>query len=300
MPKRPTIERLRVNESEWVFPMKQAPHLRLTKPGSRPPGLPREPLTPEKQLKALRLVQDQAEQRVNLGMQLFKAAQAHTAHQQELIEEVKTHQEQMRHEMQNDIASSLHTYDQWMATFDENFTRKLQQLEEKLDQKIDALNGNWESTQKRILEMVRRTEALLDQSRRMLKAAVQQPAAPTRRTRPPAKPSTLSAACTIVVPATQKLLPRPKSQTVVQAQTTTQPSTVTIPASTANGPDHHGADVINHAGTGAVQIAPTPVQTKPAPNDDPPQAAPEQPDLIFSKALELLKAESANPPTKNV
>lgn len=254
--------------------MSQAPQLRLTKPGS-PPGLPRKPLSPENQLQALRLVQDQAEHRVNLGMQLFKAAESHTAHQQELIEEIKTHQEQMRHEMQNDIASSLQTYDQWMATFDENFTRKLQRLEEKLDEKVNTLNGKWETTQKRIHEMVHRAEALLNLSRRMLKTAVQTPPTTPPPAKPQSKPSPAPATYAVATPPTQKFLPHSKPADPPARKTTPKetpkPNSVTPPTPTA-----HRAD--------------TPQSTK---------ATAKQQDMIYSKALEHLKADSANKPPKN-
>lgn len=301
--------------------MNKTPPLRLTKHGSAPlsPELPRTPLSAEQQLKALRLVQDQAEQRVNLGMKLFKAAQTHATHQHELIQELKAHQEQMRQEMQHDIAASLQTYDQWMATFDENFTRKLHQLEEKIDQKIDALNEKWETTQQRIVEMVRRSETLLDQSRRMLKTAAQQSAAPARRTKPPSKPSDSATACTIVVPATQKFLPRPKPRTPApaQAQTAPQTSTATVAAaSTTSAPttsnsvmsvqasdeiDDRTANIFDIHDSPPNESAPPQPSTKTEapPSDDAPESAPEQPDMVFSKALEYLKAEQANNPPQD-
>jgi len=117
--------------------------------------------TPAQQLAALRQVQDQAEHRVKLGVQLFKAAEAHTTRQQTLIEQTKSQQQQIHDQMQRDVASSLQSYDQWLATFDQRFTEALQSLEDK----VEALHDNWASTTDRIQTLILRAEALLGQAR---------------------------------------------------------------------------------------------------------------------------------------
>jgi hypothetical protein len=137
------------------------------------PGLPRDPLSPTEQLEALRRVQAQAEQRVKLGLQLFKAAEAHATQQQTLIEEIKSEQQRLRAEVQEDVARSLHTYDQWMGRMDEDFTRAIKSLETK----IEMLEAQWSHSQERMAAMMRRAEALLQQSQAMLEksARAQQP-----------------------------------------------------------------------------------------------------------------------------
>ena len=56
-----------------------------------------------KQLEALQRVQNQAEQRVRLGLQLFKAAEAHTMGQKEIIDELKAEREKFRDELSEDV-----------------------------------------------------------------------------------------------------------------------------------------------------------------------------------------------------
>lgn len=125
------------------------------------PGLPDAPISPTDQLIALKRVQAQAEQRVKLGVQLFKAAEAHTTGQQVAINDLKDEQQKLRSELHEDVTKSLHAYDQWVGRIDESFTRAMQ----KLEGKIDTLEENWQNTQTRIEAMLRRSEALLDQSR---------------------------------------------------------------------------------------------------------------------------------------
>ena len=117
------------------------------------PGLPRKPLTPEQQLDAISRVQSQAEARVELGLKLFKAAENHTRSQQKMLEQIKNEQQQLREQVNEDVARSLHSYDQWVGQMDESFTRSLQNLEAK----IEKLQENWQSTQKRIEVMIERS-----------------------------------------------------------------------------------------------------------------------------------------------
>lgn len=133
-------------------------------PKSKLPGLPSAPLTPTQQLEAIRRVQSQAEHRIKLGLQLFKAAEAHATHQQRVIQQVKKEQSNLREQLQDDVTRSLHAYDQWVGKIDESFTRAMQSLE----QKITRLEGEWDQTQTRLQTMMRRCEAMMNQSRYML------------------------------------------------------------------------------------------------------------------------------------
>jgi len=118
---------------------------------------PQSPKQPQK----LRLVRAQAEQRVQLGMQLLNAAQVHTHRQLDLFNQFTAQQTRAREQMQNDIASTLQTYDQWMASFDQRFTERLKSMEEK----IDSMQQHWSTTESKIAKLLNRAQALMDQSR---------------------------------------------------------------------------------------------------------------------------------------
>lgn len=124
------------------------------------PGLPRKPLTPQQQLDAISRVQSQAEARVELGLKLFKAAENHTRSQHRMLEQIKAEQQQLREQVNEDVAKSLHAYDQWVGQMDENFTRSLQNLESK----IERLQENWMTTQKRIEAMIERSAEMFAMS----------------------------------------------------------------------------------------------------------------------------------------
>lgn len=146
-------------------------------PGRRLPGLPTKALPPRQRIEALRRVDQEAEQRVKLGMQLYLAAEHQTMHQRELLEGVKAEQHRLKEKLEEDIARNMHAHDQWAGKIDAAFTDALHSLEKK----IDNLQNQWSSTQQRIDTMMRRSEALLDQSRTMVKAvaeAAKSPAPP--------------------------------------------------------------------------------------------------------------------------
>jgi hypothetical protein len=124
-------------------------------------ALNRQPLTPDQQLQALKRVQAQAEQRVKLGMQLFKAAEARLSTHTDVLGQIKTLQSQLREQVNQDVAKSLHEYDQWIGQIDESFTTAIRKLEEK----VDAVQANIVSSESRVKHMLDRAEALLDQSR---------------------------------------------------------------------------------------------------------------------------------------
>ena len=142
--------------------------LRLSTDERPLPGLVRGPLSPAQQLEALRRVQMQAEQRLKLGSQLFKAAQAQTLQQRTLAEEMRRSQDGLREEMRQDATKTLHQCEQWMGAMDDRFTSRIRQLEDR----IDVLHGQWTEAQQRIDGLMRRAETLLDQSRTMLDGAV--------------------------------------------------------------------------------------------------------------------------------
>lgn len=148
-------------------------------PDASPPGPPHEHHAPgielhidpslpvEQQHEALARLRVQAEQRVKLGMQLFKAAEAHTSHQQQVVDQLKHDQRQMRDQMMEDVARSLHSYDRWIGKMDEQLTQSMQRLTDRMNQ----LQSQWADAQQRIDAMMSRSETLLDESRSLLETA---------------------------------------------------------------------------------------------------------------------------------
>ncbi len=123
----------------------------MTLPGKR------EPLTPQQRLDALQRVQDQAEQRIALGKQLFKAAEARMRADGDVLKQVRREQEALREQLHREFAESLHSYDQWVGKLDENFTNALRGLE----RRIDAVVAELDTGRQRIDHMLRRAESLL-------------------------------------------------------------------------------------------------------------------------------------------
>lgn len=145
------------------------------KPSPPLPALPRQPLTPEQQAEALKRTQAQAEQRVKLGVELFKAAEKRLTTQSDVLRQVRDEQKHLREAVQQDVAKSLQSYDQWIGRIDEGFTTALRTLENK----VDAMAREWSESQQRMDEMIRRSEELLTQSRAALDGDT-----PTERTAP--------------------------------------------------------------------------------------------------------------------
>jgi hypothetical protein len=185
-------------------------------PGANPgagavlPGLPRGPMSPQQQAEALRRVQSQAEQRVKLGMQLFKAAEAHVGQQRDLVQQIKADQQRLHGEIQADVARTLQQYDQWVGRIDENFTKAIRGLEERM-QRIESEHGE---ARGRLESMVRRAEALLDQARAMLESGQ-------------SVASTASAPADVMPPRPVRVPPRatsePRAQTQAPAEAPTPP-----------------------------------------------------------------------------
>jgi hypothetical protein len=233
-------------------------------------GFNRQPLTPEQQMQALKRVQAQAEQRVKLGMQLFKAAEARLSSQTDIVQQIKTLQKQLREQVNNDVAQSLHQYDQWIGQIDESFTTAIRKLEEK----VDAVQANISKSEARMRDMLDRAEALLDQSRNLLERnSLKLPVMPkqTHHVAPPA-----SKPVPPPVPAAPAVAPKPASQAPAP-----KPA-----APTANSATPH-ADPVN---------TPLPGQPKtesPAPRADDGQ------EKIYSKLLQrLIEDAPATDPAK--
>ena len=152
-----------------LFPGKTA------QPGHAPSGggpspaellakMPRKPLTPEQQLAALDKVQQQATQRIKLGQQLFKAAEARLTQQQEVLEKIRNQQQDLRDQVQQDVAKSLQTSDQWMGKIDESFTTAIRDLTGRLDR----IETEQQSTREEMQAMLARASALMEQTQRLL------------------------------------------------------------------------------------------------------------------------------------
>lgn len=93
----------------------------------------RRSMSPDQQAEALRAAQARAEQRVKLGMQLFKAAESKLGQQSDLLERIKADQQKLREDVQDDVARTLQSYDQWMGQIDESFTTAVADLQSRLD-----------------------------------------------------------------------------------------------------------------------------------------------------------------------
>lgn len=131
------------------------------------PGLPRQSLTPKQQLEALQRLQDRAEQRVKLGVQLFKAAEAHVAGQQAQLGTLKAEHEQLRERLEGDFKSSMESYDRWLAASEERTIARLG----KIEQQMAALREDQASSHQTITQLVKRAEAMLSQAKTLMSQA---------------------------------------------------------------------------------------------------------------------------------
>ena len=126
--------------------------------------MPRRPLSVQQQAVALEKVQQQATQRVKLGQQLFEAADARLKQHQKVLDEINDQQKILREQVQDDVAKSLQSYDQWMGQIDESFTKSIRDLNQRLDQ----LEGRVEGSQQDMQEMLNKAGALLQQTQTLL------------------------------------------------------------------------------------------------------------------------------------
>lgn len=140
-----------------------------TSPSSPSPAellakMPRRPLSVEQQAAALEKVQQQATQRVKLGQQLFEAADARLKQHQKVLDEINDQQKILREQVQDDVAKSLQSYDQWMGRIDESFTKSIRDLTQRLDQLEQRVDGS----QREMQDMLTKAGALLQQTQTLL------------------------------------------------------------------------------------------------------------------------------------
>ncbi len=193
-------------------------------------SMSRQPLSPEQQMQALKRVQAQAEQRVKLGMQLFKAAEARLSSQTDVLGQIKTLQTQLREQVNQDVAKSLHEYDQWIGQIDESFTTAIRKLEEK----IDAVHANMVNSEARIENMLKRAEALLDQNRELAEKNSLKQVAPTPPAGSPyAADSTPPATPTYPIPPVSSTIAKIQDSTNASKQVADNPSPLTKPPTPA-------------------------------------------------------------------
>ncbi len=121
------------------------------------PGVPRKPLDAAEQLDALRRAQGKADQRVKLGLQLFKAAQAHTSQRRDLLDKIKAEQAALKDQLQADMAEKLQRYEHRL----ENFDGKLAESLDAIEQRIKQLEHDWKAAEQRIESTLRRAQAVL-------------------------------------------------------------------------------------------------------------------------------------------
>lgn len=126
--------------------------------------MPRRPLSIEQQAIALDKVQQQATQRVKLGQQLFEAADARLKQHQKVLDEINDQQTILREQVQDDVAKSLQSYDQWMGRIDESFTKSIRDMTQRLDQLEESVAGSRHEMQ----DMLSKAAALLQQTQTLL------------------------------------------------------------------------------------------------------------------------------------
>lgn len=261
------------------------------------------------------------EQRVELGVKLFRAAEKHTLEQRRLVEQMRQEQDRLKKEVQEDVARTLHAYDQWVGQIDENFTRALQQLETRIDQ----LQTNWESTQQRIEQMLKRSESVLGESRDLLRRgaaakptlethpqapvapapAVRQPAAPVAKTPAPAQPAepnldTLIGKSAFTPPskpvkaaAPAPVMPAP-APVAAQPQPPIAPAPVSAPLSAPQAQMPLPAPGVDATPPAS---APAPAPAPQAGGEVP--ATPIVPPHMYRELLERLRQQSAGTNTQN-
>ncbi len=132
--------------------------------------VPRRPMSAEQQAAALQKVQriqQQATERVKLGQQLFDAAESRLKQHQGVLKEIQDQQQRLREQVQEDVAKSLQSYDQWMGRIDESFTNAIKELNQRIDlleTRIDCSHGDME-------RMIGKAGALLEQTQGLLAEA---------------------------------------------------------------------------------------------------------------------------------
>ncbi|MCC7146616.1 MAG: hypothetical protein IT443_09235 [Phycisphaeraceae bacterium] len=166
--------------------------------------------TPEQQMAAIRQVQAQAEQRLKLGVQFFKAAEAHVSGHQDQLNEVRAAQQALREELQKDVTTSLRQYDSQLEKRDHELTERISVLEARLAK----LEARWTHVNENVTTMAQRAEALLEQSRCML---TNRPRALGRAAQTAGMPASISASSLNAAPlppasADAEATPRPEER----------------------------------------------------------------------------------------
>ncbi|MEM9416007.1 MAG: hypothetical protein AAGA29_11115 [Planctomycetota bacterium] len=163
-------------------PYPRTPGPKVVKQGPSPAKLlaavPRRPMSPEQQLAAVNKVQQQADHRIKLGQQLFKAAEARLSQHHDLLEQVRAEQAGLREQVQEDVAKSLQSYDQWMGRIDEGFTKAIQRLGERIDQTERDLA----ESRSQMEQMLAQVGAMMEQTQRLLNDAFGEEVEPRQET----------------------------------------------------------------------------------------------------------------------
>lgn len=159
-------------------PQSSGPRRTVVKSGPSPAKLlasvPRRPMTAEQQLAAVSKVHQQADHRIKLGQQLFKAAEARLSQHQDLLDQVRTEQSTLREQVQGDVAKSLQTYDQWMGRIDESFTKAITQLNSRMEQAEQEIAASRDTMQ----QMLAQVDAMVRQTQQLLEGALGEDAMP--------------------------------------------------------------------------------------------------------------------------
>ena len=246
--------------------------------------LPRRDLTPEQQLEAVKKVQAQAEQRVKLGMQLFKAAESRINAQQDLVDQFRKDQDTLKEQVLRDVAKTLQEYDQWIGRIDESFTHAIQSLE----QRLDALEQSNQSSLTDVKRMVERSEEMLDHTRVLIegmswKGAVA--SGPAAHAVTPAEPA--SSGEPRSKPAAVRPRPMPDGPRVPPPPAATDaPPTDSDPAM-----HEHVADIESDA----PRPMGVPLPPPPEVDENAVQNSTEQ-EKVYSRLLDHLRREAEGPP----
>lgn len=131
--------------------------------------LPRGPLSPMQQLEALRRVQLQAEQKLKLGTQLFKAAQTTASQHLAVVEQLRREQSDLRERMREDLEQSLGRFELRLNHAENGLTQGL----DKVNERLERLESEWGQMQLRMEAMAARADALLMQATDVLGQSAQ-------------------------------------------------------------------------------------------------------------------------------
>ena len=128
------------------------------------------PMTPSQQLEALRRLQDQAEQRVKLGVELFRAAEAHTTYQDDLLAKIRSQQDRLVEE----LGTVAGRHEKFRYETSENIDAAmacltgLRKVSERLEQGQQRLETQLESVGEKVQSLEATTTQGFDQIRQWL------------------------------------------------------------------------------------------------------------------------------------